>query len=290
MDVLVVDESASPRPVENVVVRVFDEKNTRLVSEDTTDADGRVGFTLWPQNYNLRFYKFGAQIKQPQALQVLDADPPTPQEFQVSARVFVHPSAVDPRLCRVSGFFRTVSGEPNPGVDLHFMGQFQPVVLDGAAVLDDKRIIRTDQEGFACVDLIRGAMYDVYGQGFEDAPRCIRVPDQPSANLPDVLFAVVREVSFDVATPLSLTLGQSLTLTPTVVDSGGAVLTGTGVADVQWTSSDPSVVTLAVTPTELELRAVSRGSAELRARRRDESIIHIPDDSIQGVPQVIIVA
>lgn len=292
VDVFVVDNTALKTPVSGVLVRVFDETNTNFVTQATTDVSGRVGFTLWTQNYNLRFAKVGTHTPQPQVIEVLEPEPGAPlvQEFEAQTTVFTQPIASDPRMCRASGFFRTVSGGPQPGLDLHFAGQFDPVILEGSGVLDTKRTIRTDAEGFVCLDLIRCANYMVYGQGFEDHPRRIRVPDLPSCNLPDLLFPVVGAVTFDPTGPVALSTGQELVIIPAVVDSAGAELTGTAAGDVQWSVSDSAIVSLVVGSSTLTLRGLSPGGSELRASRRRNTVIRIPNTPIQGVPLAVTVS
>lgn len=281
VDVYVLDDTSLHDPVEGMLVRVFDSTGTTFHTQDTTDSEGHVGFTLWTQEYTLRFYKFGAQVTQPQIIDVLDGGS---NSFNAYATIFVHPVANDPRLCRCTGYFRDITGAARPWVDMHFIGQFDPILLEGAAVLGERRSIRSDKDGYACIDLIRGACYLVTLEGLEDSQRSVSVPDLPSANLPDLLFPVVQEVSFDVAVPWSVAAGSTLVVTPTVVASNGVPLTGTAMEDVQWSSSDDSVLSVAVDNTTLTLRGISAGSAELQAVRRDQSIIRIPASDILGVP------
>lgn len=286
VDVFVLDNTALKKPVEGVLVRVFDEDNKNFQTEYTTDANGKVGFTLWTQMYNLRFYKFGVQVPQPQVMEVLEPEPGAVQlqQFEALATVFVHPIANDPRLCRASGFFRDVTGAPHKYLDIHIIGQFEPILLEGAGVLNERRQIRTDEDGFACIDLIRCAQYMATIQGHEDQLRNINVPDAPSVNLPDLLLPVVQEVAFDISGPHSLSIGGTLTLVPTVVSSDQVLLPGTANDDVTWSSSDRSVFSVTAGATELTLMGVGTGSANLLATRKNQTIIRIPSTEIQGVP------
>ena len=286
VDVVVSDNTPLGSPVEGVLVRVFDETNTNFQTEATTDADGRVGFTLFTQKWNLRFFKFGTQVPQPQEMEVVEPvfGDPLVQTFDVVAVVFVHPIANDPRLCRASGFFRDVTGAPHAFLDIHVIGQFEPVLLEGAGVLNERRAIRTDEDGFACIAMILGASYTATIQGHEDQQRLINVPDAPSVNLPDLLFPVVESVAFDISGPHSLSVGSTLTLVPTVVSSDGVELVGTATSDVSWKSSDTNVLSVTLGPTELTLTGISAGSAEITAVRTNQTIIRIPSIPIQGVP------
>jgi len=287
VDIYVLDDTPLNDPVEGMLVRVFDSTGTTFFSQDTTDVDGHVGFTLWTQEYTLRFYKQGAQVSQPQVIDVLEGDT---NAFTIYGTVFIHPIANDPRLCRCSGFFRDITGAFHPWLGMYFLGQFSPILLEGAAVLSERRSIRTNEDGYACIDLIRGACYEVTIEGFEDTLRQVAVPDSPSANLPDLLFPVVEEVAFNPPGPYDLSVGEILEVTPSVVTSSGVPLVGTALADVQWLSSDSAVLSVGTTATTLVLTGMSVGSAELQAVRLNQSIIRIPSTSIQGQPVVVTVA
>ncbi len=285
VDVYVVENTADRKPVPGVTVRVFDEENRVFFTQDATDDAGRVGFTLWAQRYKLRFFKTGVQVKQPLVIDVITPayGEPQLQEFEAEAVVFKHPVAVDARLCRASGFFRDISGGPHPNLDMFFMGRFDPILLEGAAVLSERRSVRTDSEGFACLDLIRCARYRVTLEGLEDQEREVSVPDQPSVNLPDLLFPVVDRVTFDIV-PTTLSVGQSLTVTPTVIGSNDVPLCGTAMADVSWSSSNDSVLSVAVTEKTLVLRGIGVGTAQLKVERLNKSIIRVPNTSVLGLP------
>jgi len=286
VDVYVKDSTPAESPVAGMMVRVFGTSGN-FFTQDTTDADGHVGFTLWSQDYDLRFYQFGSQVTQPQRITVSETDP---NVFDVQATVFEHPVAVDPRLCRASGYFRTIAGAPHRNVDIHFIGEFDPILLEGAAVLSERVAIRTDGDGYACIDLIRGANYLVTVQGYENCQRRISVPDLPSVNLPSLLFTVVEEITFYPAAPFSLSVGSSLELTPTVIGTNKVPLVGTASGDLLWSSSDETVFTVSVEPDYLVLLGIAAGTAELSAAPLDTSIISVPAVGIQGVPQTVTVA
>lgn len=293
VDVFVKEKEAPNDPVEGVLVRVFSEDGSQFFTQSTTDATGRVGFTLFTQKYSLRFNKFQVSFSQPQIFEVLEgpggAAPSTPNEFDVEAEVVVPPIATDPRLCRASGFFRDISGAPHPFLDIVFIGAFAPVLLDGAGVLSERRAIRTDEEGFACIDLIRCAIYRVTVEGYEDLQREVRVPDSPNVNLPDLLFPVVQSVSFSPVGPFSLTAGNTLDVVPTVVASNKVPLTGTAVPDVIWSTEDSTVATVSPLADKLVIKGVAAGTTKLVAKRRNVSIITIPDEEIEGSGETITV-
>ena len=289
VDIYVVDNTGAHRPVAGMVVRIYDSSNVHFLTQENTDAAGHAGFTLDTGDYNLRFFKFGAQVSQPLRIVVLEPTSVflTPNEFEVYATIFVHPTATDARLCRASGYFRDITGAAHPYLDIHFIGQFDPILLEGAAVVSERRSIRTDKDGFACIDLIRGACYTAMLEGFEDVERQVLVPDAPSTNLPDVLFPVVREIAFDVLSPVVLTVGGTVDVTPTVLTSSGVPLPGTATSDVLWSSSDESIFSVNSDGTVLTLRGLASGSAGLLAERLNKTIIQVPDVGIVGVPLAV---
>lgn len=286
VDVEVVDKNAPSSPIEGVLVRVFSEDGSQFFTQGTTDVEGHVGFTLFTARYSLRFYKFQVSFRQPQLIDVLEGTnggpPAAGNVFGVEAELVVPPVATDPRLCRASGYFRDITGAPQRYLDLIFIGQFAPVLLEGAGVLSERRAIRTDEQGFACIDLIRCAIYTATVEGSENTLREVKVPDSSNVNLPDLLFPVVGSISLSPSSPFSLAVGDTLDVTPTVLGTNKVPLSGTAVSDVRWSTEDPSIAVVAPTNDKLVLRGVAAGSTRLLAERINTSIIRIPETPIQG--------
>lgn len=273
-----VKDSVTGAPVEGMLVRVFDETNTTLYTEATSDAAGRAGLTLYTQKYALRFYKFQAAVKQPQLIDVLEGPNGEPRnnDFQVYANNVSRPAALDPLLTRASGFFRDLSGRPYQHLDVIFHGSFGPILLDNSGVLPEKRMIRTDVHGYACIDLVRCAKYSVTVESLEDQFLEVFVPDAPSVDLPSLLFPHVSSISFAEQVPPQLSVGGVLSLTPSVLTSTGVLLDGTALQDVKWSVSDPTVAGLLLTSAQLELRGIKAGTFELRAERRAATPVVLP--------------
>lgn len=276
-------ETSVGDPVEGVLVKIYDPTGTTFYTQAVSDVNGLAAFLLETLGYTMRFYKFQVGFSQPQHFTVLEA--PEVNSFTVRAEPFVMPIATDPRLCRCSGFFRDLDGSAKRYLDLHFMPEFDPLVLDDAAVITEHKHIRTDDKGYGQIDLIRGAQYVVRVESLDGAQlRCIRVPDLASANLPDMLLAVVDRVVLTPEGPYALAVGEELVLTPEVYDSAGVKLEGSAVDDVNWRSSDTNILLVSPTQSTVVLRGLAAGSAELQATRRDQSIIRIPDVPIVGQP------
>lgn len=292
VDVYVLNKGTNA-PVPGVMVRVFDEAGKVFYGDAQTDADGKAGFTLWNQRYSLRFYKFAARFKQPQLIDVLEGPGGTPADnsFNTYVELVDGEVATDPRLCRASGYFRDITGAPHRYLDLIFIGEFAPILLDGAGVLSERRMTRTDKNGYACLDLIRCAQYSATVEGYEDQVRKISVPDAPSVSLPELLFPTVSSVSFDLPSPWTLSVGSTQVLTPSVLTSTQVPLEGVATTDVRYTVEDPTIASIAVaTPTTLELRGLKAGSTRLLIERTDLSIVKIPFSAeVQGSGAAILV-
>lgn len=277
-------ETAAGDPLEGVLVKVYDLTGSLFYAQAITTIDGRASFLLETLNYSLRFYKFQTGFAQPQLITVLPA--PEVNIFSVQGEPFMPPMATDPRLCRCSGYFRDITGAPQKNLDIHFIAEFNPLLLEEAAIVTEEVRIRTDETGYAQIDLIRYAMYNAFMEATgSDQLRCIAVPNLASTNLPDLLFPRIERIIFGVAGPIGLAPGQSVTLTPTVYDSAGRPLTGTALSDLKWTMGDDQIACITeITKTTLTVRGNAEGTTQLIASRLDSSIIRIPNTPIVGVP------
>jgi hypothetical protein len=277
VDVYVLTRSKEPIP--GVVVRVFDPEGVVFYTDTVTDVTGRACFSLWNQRYSLRFYKFATRFQQPQVIDVIEGvgGAPAVNAFNTYAEVMEGEVAVDPRLCRARGHFRDITGAPRRYLDVIFIGEFAPILLDGAGVLSERRMIRTDKSGYACLDLIRCAQYSATIEGYEDQVRKVYVPDAPSVNLPELLFPTVGSVSFAPHSPWTLSVGSTLELTPSVFTSTQVPLDGVATTNVRYIVEDPTIASIsALSSTLLQLRGIKPGSTRLLVQRTDLSVITIP--------------
>jgi len=288
VDFYLVDNTPFAAPISGVVVKVYSQDGKQVFGQQTTDANGLAAFLLPSDTtFQVRFYKQQVNIKNPQFIQVLEA--PATNAFTVVGEPFQAPTSTDPRLCMCYGFFRTVAGGPAQNLDCHIIAQFNPLLLDGAGVLTERVIERTDEHGYLQVPLIRNGQYLVTIQGFEDVQRVISVPDALNANLPDLLFPVVGAVTFDPVGPFTIQVGVDFVTTPTVVATDGEILAGVAGGDVQWSTDDPTIAAVIPSATTLTLRGFKPGTTNLRAVRFNTSIVRYPDPGIQGVPLAITV-
>lgn len=298
VDVYVLDSTPQQNPRVGVVVKVFSQDGTQAFTQGTTDTSGHVGFLLNATSpggttYQMRMYQFGTSFTQPQYFTVLPDPVPaaTPNSFEVIGTVMQPPDANDIRLCAAAGFFRDMTGAPQRGLQIHFIGKFDPLWVDGAAVLKERVIVTSDKRGWAQVNLFRNACYNVTVQGEEDVTREIVVPDQPNVNMADLIFPIVQEVVLDPPPPYSMLVGTSLTIGINVIASNGQEL-GTAYGDVNYCTTDQGVVGFILNERArtITLQAGSPGTAEIILRRSNRSIVHLPYTPIAGQPLTVVVS
>ena len=290
VDVYVLDQ-ATHQPVPGVIVRVFSPDGVSAYTQDTTDDQGHVGFLLYTQSYSLRFYKYQVTLRQPLYVDVVEGPGGTPtlNAFNVYAELLTPPLSNDARLCRASGVFRDVFGAPQKNLNIIFIAEFAPIIVDGAGVVSERRAVKTDQRGYACVDLFRCANYAATVQGYEDHVRRVRVPDAPSVNLPDLLFPTVASVSFEPPSPWTLSAGSDLTVTPTTLTTSGIPTLGPDLPNVNWKTSDPTVCSVMPVGKTLALHGLKPGTTTLQVYRKDQSIILVPTQGYDPATKQVLI-
>lgn len=216
VDIFVKDTQAPSRPIEGVVVNVYDASTLSLVASNTTTSVGQAAFLLPGSaspgtNYEVRLFKSGVIFSNPQRIAVIEpVTPPQTNVFDVSGTLTSLPVATDPRLCRCTGQFVDFRGLPIVGNLLRItaiqdvgsltpassysptpptlLSGFQvPKVLDGKMVASQTLEAKTDQNGRISVDLIRLGQFYISFAGEEDVPWCVSVPDRSSVNLIDLI-------------------------------------------------------------------------------------------------------
>lgn len=286
--------------LDGVLVRFFDSGDSFVTQQYSSivGADAYAEVTLDgddpPVDYTIRLSKTGVAFdgqlgddsKTPQSIEVYSppsAAPSATNDFTVQGQTFVRPVAADPRLCRCSGFFFDHSGRPLAGVDVHFSAicfnesqpPLTPMIVDGNAVMSDKIITRTDANGYLEIDLYRNGHYSALVQSFENTRRTILVPDLPSANVVNLLFPVVAEVSFS-PDPLALALDAYVDVDLTILASDGRTLDPAD-RDVLFVSSDTNVASIQlIGDGKLRVYGINVGSTTITATRADTSIVSFP--------------
>lgn len=297
VDILVQTDDIVPVPVDGVSVFVYDSTGTTLITSGVTGTPvGHVQFMLSGGSssidYQLRFFVNGGTIKSPQLIEVFSPPAGSPtgtNNFVVTASLFVLPVAPNTRMCRCSGFVRDASGRPLPGLDMHFLPQFNPLIVDGIAVMGEQVDVRTNKDGYVEFDLYRFGKYQAVVESHENIVRIVAVPNRSSMNIHYMLFPVVVSVSFS-PTPSTVGVGATFTTVPTIIASDFETLTGTALQDVIYTISDPSKAAVTADTNNVYITGVSPGVTNLTVTRKDLSIVYIPDAGISGgvVPLTIL--
>lgn len=294
VDVLVRDAAVPNDPISGVAVRVYDSAGAVLLTSGTTDGDGHVEFTLDgtdpPTRYQLRTFKQGISLRNPQAVDIYSpasGSPTGTNEFRLDATVLTLPQAVDPNLCRLSGYMKDPAGRPKAGVDIHFIHRFKPLIVgedDSAVGVYGERVThRSDRNGYFEIDLWRNGAYRAIIEGHENAGRSIWIPDLPAANINLVLFPRVHAVVFDPVGPWSVGVGQELVVGVQTQLTSGYVIDGTAAEDLLYSVSPGSVaVSLEVRDDALVFRGLAPGAATLSVTRVVENLAYSPDDDVIG--------
>lgn len=297
VDVLVRDVAVPNDPVAGVVVRVYDETGTTLITSGTTAGDGHVSFMLdgdadpTPIRYQLRTFKQGIAIPQPKYVDIYSppSDSPTgTNNFRLDAEVFILPPAVDPRLCRVSGYVLDPAGRPKRGIDIHFIHRFNPLIVgespdEAVTVLGERVSHRTDKDGYFQIDLWRNGCYRAIIESHENVGRSVFVPDLAAANIGHVLFPRVYGCTFDPVGPWSIGVGQELVVSVETLLTSGYVIDGTAPEDLIYTISPGSVsVALEIRPDALVFRGLAPGAATLSIERVVKNLAYEPNPDVIG--------
>lgn len=292
VDILFQDIALPNPPVAGVLVHVYDQTGTTLITTGTTDGTGHVTVLLpgtaapAPTRYQLRTFKAGTSTSQPKYIDVFSPPAGSPtgtNNFKISLSVFTHPPAPDPNLCRLSGYIRDPGGRYVRGVDIHFIHRFNPLVVGEELVLGERITQRTDSSGYFQVDLWRKGCYRAIIQSHENAGRDVYVPDLASANIATVLFPRVYSVEYTPAAPWSLAVGTELSIAVKVTLTSGFVIDGTASEDVLYSlPADDITASLQVLNDRIILRGANPGTTSVRLARVDNSLAYDPNDPIVG--------
>lgn len=288
---LFVCQEADTTVVPGVTVRLYDDEDV-FQSQVVSDVSGRAEFlAVAVGDYTARFYMSvpGFAIETPQEIEVVaDAggdDAFDNNTFDVTVTLFVRPTSANARLCTCSGYFLNVDGSPAKNATIRLNNVSRPLLLDASAVLGEVVDVTTDDNGYAQVDLIRTAVYRVEVEGLSDLGLEIRIPDAPSANLPDVLFPVVTGVVFTPPT-LAVDVAEAKNVTAKVVYRSGlqVPIEDFDPADlpVSFEADVEDLATLAMIASGIEITGDAAGTVVFSPKR----VLADDDTYIQVVPEV----
>lgn len=300
------DEQVVPELVDGVLVRVYDEAGAVFVTQGYTgDAGtGIVEFSLTgtpdptPTNYTIRLSKLGVafdgilgdESKSPQLISIY-SPPLTTNNFDVYGNLFHHPVSSSPLLCRCSAYLFNADSTPADGAAVFLTSTYSPNLVGstwGYAMAVNDIQINADSSGYVEVDLPRGGIYWVTVQGLVNTPLKIIVPDRDGFNLLHMLFPVVQSITY-APTSISLAVGETVEVVPTIVASDTQILVGAAPYDVTYAVADGSVATVAPSEDKLEIVGITAGSTTLSGSRADESVVFLPENPISQTPLSITV-
>lgn len=222
IQITVVDQNNAP--VENVTVEVYDALGQALEDTQVTDPLGIASFNLVGgtgagARWHVRVYQVPVGLFSPipayvtrKTLLVFEpAVVSTPNEFVIKVHTGVLEGAGNPHLCRVHAHVGFQDTFARKGYPLYVRTRYIPSVFYSSlkrVILSGDRIdLRTDVEGHAYVDLVRDGIYTLYIPDFMDTELTFVVPDQPYADLADLVFLYVSSLNLQ-PNPLILTVDE----------------------------------------------------------------------------------
>ena len=148
-------------PIAGVLIRVYDAAGAVFQTQQYTDSSGVAEVTLDGDtpaiSYTIRMSKTGVAFdgslgnasKSPLLITVFSPPSVVPggNSFEIKGETFTRPVSPDLRLCRCSGFFKDITGKPLPGLEIKFINEFGPTVVDSYAVMGEGVNFSTDQYG-----------------------------------------------------------------------------------------------------------------------------------------------
>lgn len=261
-------------PVANAYVALYTTGGA-LLQDGNTDADGEVFLgTRAAGSYELRITPLVGTVADGASrdITVVAGD----STFDVVVNTTTMPVATNARFCRCSGYFITSSGLPAARITIEFNEFDIPQLAYYSAdatfvgIIPTSVSVKTDDTGYAVIDLVRNATYNITMAGYHDVSRQIKIPDASSAPLPDTIFPVIDRVEYKngintllpvEAPTLAMSVLDELTLSLETVFTSG--LRCTGLVDVTLVSSDETKLAASLTDDTVVLQAISAGVAVL---------------------------
>jgi hypothetical protein len=258
------DSQVVPEPVDDVLVRIFNEAGDTFITSGTTGAvvpgSGEVELTVPSDGtYRAKFSMAapGYTVVTPQLLDVPVTDDAV---FEITLDLFQLEPATDPELCRVSGHILRGNKRPAAGVELFFTSIAEPIIQGQSIILGKKVRVLSDDTGKVVVDLVRQGKFRVFVEGLEDIPTQVEVPDRAWTDIKDLLFPSVELVTF-TPNPISMLVDDIQDVDVQFTYRSGLVR---GPLELVW---DDLSVSYSVSPTTgLLLGFLSTGQLRLRAQ------------------------
>lgn len=208
-------------PLEDVLVRVYSEDGSTFITEGMTDSDGELVLILDDMTtFWVRLFK--PQYAFDSKLLITTDSTASSNTFDVVGRDLVeHPPSAVPYLCRASGYVVNSGGQPTQGAIFEFNATDLPKVANGQGIITSKIIVRSEEDGYVEVELVRGGAYDVIVTAGEDAVVRTKVPEKQAVDITDLVWPYVAGVSFDPTGPLTIAVDDTVEVLPSVLLSSG---------------------------------------------------------------------
>lgn len=262
-----VDQTASTA-VEDVQVRLYSSDGSTFIAYGTTDASGEFTVDVPDATYWVRFFKTGYGFPSKQYVEVDAAQSSNTFDIEAENLEILPPSTAS-NLCRVSGYAVDAGGQPRKGATFQFMLAEWRHIVGNRPITASKVISRTDEYGYAELELIQGAFYEAVVEGMDDQVFMCQVPESGSTNLTELIWPYPARVSLS-ATTVSVAASADEEVTAVLVLSSGVEMplptdapTGAVGFSLDPATSDEDVATVTLEDSTLTITGVSAGSCTI---------------------------
>lgn len=262
-----VDQTAATA-VAAVQVRLYSSDGTTFVTYGTTDSSGEVALDVPDATYWVRFFKTGYAFPSRRSVTVDATAANNTFDTEAENLETLPPSAAS-NLCRVSGYAVDAGGQPRKGATFQFMLAHSRHIVSGRPITASKVICRSDEYGYAEVELIQGAFYDVVVEGLDDQVFVAQIPELGYAKLTEIIWPYPARVTLSSAA-VSVAVDADAEVTVALVLSSGVVMplpsdaaAGASGFSLSASSSDTDVATVALSGTTATITGVASGSATI---------------------------
>jgi hypothetical protein len=299
VDIIITDDAVSPSPIEGVMAIVVAKDSSVVLATGMSNSSGAVSFALPGSaegiDYEVRFFKLGVIFNGPCLIDVIDPVPDgQTNRFVVQGTLLTIPIATDPRVCRCTGRFMSMSNRPLGGVVVRFkavseIGHERPKIVDNNLIANQTLHVATNNEGFASVDLIRGGIYYVTFAGNDDDVWNLTVPDRASANLIDLIFPYPVVLNWDQeaapANAISFEVGEQVEVPFTMLFSDFQERAKDLTKYVTFVNSDNEVAKLSISDVRMvaTLEGLKPGVSEIVVETKEGLLpSRVPPYSVQA--------
>lgn len=293
-------------PVNDVHVSVHPSGGGEAIASGTTGAapnqEGSVSLgDLEAGTYEIHITPALPAKLQNGSLQEIEVSGVATNVFDVMVDTSPLEASPDDHFCRCSGTFKDPYGNPVPYLKIHISEGSLPQLIHYSgqdinhAIVPKSLVITTDTDGFVSVDLLRGQVYSVYMEGYENLIRQIEIPDLSASPLPDVIFPTISSIEYtheedgllNIQTPsVSLSVGETIALRVETVHRSGVRVSGLVSASIDLDDDSKELVAVTLQGDFLVITGVQAGAASftvsLNSPEEGYGITSYPAIALQG--------